>query len=218
MLRTSRNDHDVAPAADPLFGTEAELRNDWLSGANRASLLQHGDGRTIRARRRWNGKSKKIFDAFDRLWFRTAKSGSFIEAAGIANDIVREDIMPQNQPFEFPQQLRELAERNVEQARTAYGQLMDAMAQATGMWMSARPSNEMTSGFKVVRERAIQFAKQNAEACFAAASELANAKDIQDLLAIQSRSAQTQMQAYALQAQELGRLMVEAAQSVQPRS
>jgi hypothetical protein len=38
------------------------------------------------------------------------------------------------------------------------------------------------------------------------------------LLAIQSRSAQTQMQAYALQAQELGRLMVEAAQSVQPRS
>jgi hypothetical protein len=35
--------------------------------------------------------------------------------------------MPQNQPFEIPQQLRELAERNVEQARTAYGQLMDAM-------------------------------------------------------------------------------------------
>ena len=126
--------------------------------------------------------------------------------------------MPQNQPFEIPQQLRELAERNVEQARTAYGQLMDAMAQATSMWMSAMPSNEMTSGFKVVRERAIQFAKQNAEACFAAASELGNAKDIQDLLAIQSRSAQTQMQAYALQAQELGRLMVEAAQSVQPRS
>ena len=78
--------------------------------------------------------------------------------------------MPQNQPFEIPQQLRELAERNVEQARMAYGQLMDAMAQATGMWMSAMPSNETTSGFKVVRERAIQFAKQNAEACFAAAS------------------------------------------------
>jgi hypothetical protein len=57
------------------------------------------------------------------LTVRTAKSGSFIEAAGIANDIVREDIMPQNQPFEIPQQLRELAERNVEQARTAYGQV-----------------------------------------------------------------------------------------------
>jgi hypothetical protein len=86
------------------------------------------------------------------------------------------------------------------------------------MWMAAMPSNEMTSGFKVVQERAIQFAKQNAEACFALTSELTNAKDIQDLLAIQSRSAQTQMQAYALQAQELGGLMAEAAQSVQSRS
>jgi hypothetical protein len=67
--------------------------------------------------------------------------------------------MAQNQTFEIPQQLRELAEKNVEQARAAYGQLMDAMAQATGMWMAAMPSNEMTSGFKVIQEQAIQFAK-----------------------------------------------------------
>ena len=126
--------------------------------------------------------------------------------------------MAQPPPFEIPQQLRELAERNVEQARAAYGQFMDAMMQATGMWANAIPANAMTSGFKTVQDRAVRFAKQNAEACFAAASELANAKDIQDLLAIQSRSAQTQMQAYALQAQELGRLMAEAAQSVQSRS
>ena len=45
--------------------------------------------------------------------------------------------MAQTPPFEIPQQLRELAERNVEQARTAYGQFMDAMVQATGMWMGA---------------------------------------------------------------------------------
>jgi phasin len=123
--------------------------------------------------------------------------------------------MAQDKPFEIPHQLRELAEKNVEQARAAYGQFMDAMVQATGMWMTAMPSNEMTSGFKVVQERAVRFAKQNAEACFALAGELANAKDIQDALAIQSRYGQTQMQAYALQAQELGRLMAEAAQSMQ---
>ena len=126
--------------------------------------------------------------------------------------------MAQNQPFEMPQQLRELAERNVEQARAAYSQFMDAMVQATSMWLGAMPSNEMTSGFKIVQERAVRFSKQNAEACFALASELANARDIQDVLAIQSRYAQTQMQAYALQAQELGRLMAEASQSMQPRS
>lgn len=125
--------------------------------------------------------------------------------------------MAQNNPFEIPQQLRELAERNVEQARAAYGQFMDAMVQATGMWSTAMPANAMTSGFKVVQDRGIRFAKQNAEACFALATELANAKDLQDVLAIQSRYAQTQMQAYALQAQELGRLMAEATQNIQPR-
>ena len=94
---------------------------------------------------------------------------------------------------------------------------MDAMVQATSMWWGAMPANEMTSGFKVVQERTVRFAKQNAEACFALASELANAKDIQDILAIQSRYAQTQMQAFALQAQELGRLLAEAAQSASPK-
>jgi hypothetical protein len=73
--------------------------------------------------------------------------------------------------------------------------------------MAAMPANEMTSGLKVVQERAIRFTKQSAEACFAWASELANAKDIQDAFAIQGRYAQTQMHTYALQAQELGRLM-----------
>jgi hypothetical protein len=41
---------------------------------------------------------------------------------------------------------------------------------------------------------------------------------VADVLGIQSRHAQTQMQAYALQAQELTRLMMEAAQSMQPKS
>ena len=127
--------------------------------------------------------------------------------------------MVSRSPFEVPEPIRELAEKNVAQARAAYGQFIDAMAQAMEMWSRALPSNEVTAGFKVAQERAIRFAKQNAEACFALASELANAKNIQDMLAIQSRYAQTQMQAYALQAQELGRLMAEAAQSgVQPKA
>ena len=126
--------------------------------------------------------------------------------------------MAQPPPFEIPQQLRDMAEKNVETARAAYGQFMDAVAQAMGVWVSATPANAVTSGFQVVQDRAVKFAKQNAEACFALATELANAKDVQDVLAIQSRYAQTQMQAYALQAQELGRLMTEAAQTMQPRN
>jgi hypothetical protein len=122
--------------------------------------------------------------------------------------------MAQIPTFEIPPQLRELAERNVDQARTAYSQFMDAMTKAAGMWSSAVPQNDATSGYKVVQDRAVRFAKQNAEAGFEMASEIAAAKDLQDILAIQARYAQTQMQAYALQAQELARLMTEAAQNV----
>ena len=125
--------------------------------------------------------------------------------------------MAQNQPFEMPKQLRELAEKNVEQARTTYAQFMDAMTQAMSVWSTA-PSNVMTSGFKDVQELAIRFAKENAEAGFALASELANAKDIQGVITLQSRYAQTQLQSYARQAQELGRLMAEAVRSMKPKS
>jgi len=118
--------------------------------------------------------------------------------------------MAKNQPFDIPQQFRELAEKNVEQASAAYGQFMNAMTQAMGMWWSALPPNEMTSGFKAVQERAVRFAKQNADAGFSLATSLASAKDVQDVLALQTHYAQSQMQTYALQAQELGRLMADA--------
>ena len=122
--------------------------------------------------------------------------------------------MTQNSPFEMPQQLRELAEKNVEQARNSYVQFLDAMSKAAGMWSAAIPQNELTSGFKAVQDRATRFAKQNADACFNMATELAVAKDIQDVMGIQSRYAQIQMQAYSTQVQELSRLMMAAAPNV----
>ncbi|BAQ16719.1 hypothetical protein GL4_1261 [Methyloceanibacter caenitepidi] len=56
----------------------------------------------------------------------------------------------------------------------------------------------------------MDFAKENAESSFSLARELANAKDVQEVMSIQSRYGQTQIQAYSRQVQELGRLMVNA--------
>ena len=70
----------------------------------------------------------------------------------------------------------------------------------------------MTSGFKSIQERAAQYAKTNAEGAFALADEIAKARDLQEILSLQSRFAQSQMQAYATQAQEIAKLMTEAAQ------
>jgi hypothetical protein len=123
--------------------------------------------------------------------------------------VQREATLAQN--FEIPQQVRELAENNVRAAQTAYVQLMDAMSQAVTMWSTSMPSNDITSGFKTLQDRATQIAKQNADAAFALASDIASAKDVQQVLALQSRFAQTQMQAYTMQAQELGRIVMESA-------
>ena len=60
--------------------------------------------------------------------------------------------MVEQQEFQIPQQLRELAEKSVEQARSAYGQFLDGMAEAVRAW-STVPSTVMTSGFKAVQER-----------------------------------------------------------------
>ena len=125
--------------------------------------------------------------------------------------------MVEQQEFQIPQQLRELAEKSVEQARSAYGQFLDGMAEAVRAW-STVPSAVMTSGFKAVQERAIQFAKENAEAGFALANELTRAKGLQDVLRLQSSFTQKQMESYARQAQELGRLMAEATRSLTPKS
>jgi hypothetical protein len=92
---------------------------------------------------------------------------------------------------------------------------MDAMTQAMSAWVMA-PSEAMTSGFKAVQERAVQFARENAEAGFALANDLSRAKDLQEVLRLQSGFAQKQMESYARQAQEIGWLMAEAMRSASP--
>ena len=46
-------------------------------------------------------------------------------------------------PFEIPQQMRNLAEQNIRHAHAAYGQLVDFMTKAIDAWMGAMPANPM---------------------------------------------------------------------------
>ena len=123
--------------------------------------------------------------------------------------------MPQNQ-FEIPQELRHLAEENVERARQLYLQFMNGVEQAMSVWSTPR-SDVIMPGFDDIRERAAKFAKENADAAFKLAKEVANAKDLQELLSLQSRYVQSQMKWYADQTQEFGELMVKAVTLTQQR-
>ena len=119
--------------------------------------------------------------------------------------------MADNPPFEIPAELHALAERNVQQARAAYGLFMDFMIQA--MDASSKTPNAILPAFclpgasRAIQERVIEFANENAERFFVLAGEIAQAKNIQAVLTLESQYAQNQMQACASQAQELGRLM-----------
>lgn len=116
--------------------------------------------------------------------------------------------------LEMPQQVREAAEKNFEQARTLYDQYSEAMTQAMGNWAKAITNDQLTTGFKAVQDRALGYAKINAESGSKLAGELATAKDIKEVMSLQNHYTQTQMQSYAIQAQELGRLMTEAARGI----
>ena len=128
--------------------------------------------------------------------------------------------MAETPSFEIPPELREMAEKNVEQARAAYGQFMDFMTQAIGAWQGSAAGADTPglAGFKAVQDKAVAFAKENAERSFALASDLAKAKDVQEVLTLQSRYTQTQMQTFGIQAQQLSWLMADALRDLQPRS
>ena len=117
--------------------------------------------------------------------------------------------MPQKEQFQIPQELRHLAEENVERARQLYLNFMDDVEQAMAIW-SAPNSGAITPGFSEVRDRAANFAKENANAAFKLAKDVTQAKDLQELLNLQTRYVQSQMKWYADQTQEFGQLMAKA--------
>jgi phasin len=120
--------------------------------------------------------------------------------------------MAANNLPQIPQSMRELAAMNLDQARAAYNQLLDATRKAQETMKTMMPANPVVAGLTEVQERAMSFAQQNLDASFALANELSKAKDLAEMLQIQSNYAQQQMKAYALQAQELTGLVNGAAQ------
>ena len=122
--------------------------------------------------------------------------------------------MPKNQQFEIPEELRRLAEDNVERARKLYLQYMEGVSQAMGVW-STSASDTASPAFNEVRERAIQIPRENADAAFKLAKDVANAKDLQELVTLQTRYVQSQMKLYAQQTQQFGQLMTLAFTSAQ---
>jgi hypothetical protein len=86
-----------------------------------------------------------------------------------------------------------------------------AMDAGTG----AMPSIPMVAGFQGVQDRAVEIAKKNAASTVALVEKIAKAQNFQEILTLETRFAQEQMQAYATQMQELQGLIGETLQKLQ---
>ena len=104
--------------------------------------------------------------------------------------------------YEVPSEMRDFAEKSVEQARKAFEGFMGAAQKAAGA-MDGAPF-PVPAQMKDMGAKAMGFAETNVKAAFDLAQKLVHAKDMQEVLALQSEYLRAQMAAIQEQARELG--------------
>jgi phasin len=117
--------------------------------------------------------------------------------------------------FEIPSDMRKFAEQSVEQARQAFGGFINAAQQAVND-MEGHASTAR-AGAKDVGEKAMTFAQQNIMASFEFAQKLLKARDVQDVMKLQTEFIQSQMQVLNEQAKELGQSATKAMENARPK-
>ena len=114
-----------------------------------------------------------------------------------------------NAPFEIPNELRDFAERSVEQARKAFEGFVSVAQKAVGTVDDAAETTQ--SNVKSVGTQVFGFAEQNVNAAFDLAHKLVQAKDPQEAFALQSEFLKAQLSALQAQAKEIGALIQKSA-------
>jgi phasin len=110
-----------------------------------------------------------------------------------------------NSPFDVPNELRDFAERGVEQARKAFEGFLTVAQRAAGVASDATKTSQ--SGAKSVSAHVLACTEQNVNAAFDLAHKLVKAKDPQEALALQSEYLRTQLAALQTQTKELGSII-----------
>lgn len=107
-----------------------------------------------------------------------------------------------NTPFEVPVDMRDFAQKSVEQARKAFEGFV-SVAQKTADAVDSAGAN-MRANAKTVSTQALGYAEQNVNAAFDLAQKLVQAKDPQEAFALQSEFLKSQLANLQSQAKELG--------------
>ena len=112
-------------------------------------------------------------------------------------------------PFDIPDQMRDAADKSVEQARRAFDQFIDATQKAVAKAEGSVKS--MREGAADVNRQALAFVEENIAASFELAQKLVRAHTIEEVAAVQQDFLRRQMAAAAEQGKAIGTMMGRAA-------
>jgi len=121
----------------------------------------------------------------------------------------------QRTPFDIPDQMRDAADKSVEQARRAFDQFIDATQKAVAKAEGSVKS--MREGAADVNRQALAFVEENIAASFDLAQKLVRAHTIEEVAAVQQEFLQRQMAAAAEQGKGIVTMMGRAAKSAKNR-
>lgn len=121
--------------------------------------------------------------------------------------------MPVNQgmKYEVPTEMRDFAEKSVDQARKAFDGFIGAAQKA--MESLEGSTATMQASASDATRKTFSYAEQNIAAAFDHASKLVRAKDLQEAFQLQSDYARTQFAALQGQMKEIGELAQSAART-----
>jgi phasin len=110
--------------------------------------------------------------------------------------------------YQIPIEIRDFAEKSVEQARKAFEGFASAAQQAlTSIDLTPLP---LQAGAKEVSVKALSYAEANVKAAFDLAQKLVHAKDMEEVLRLQSEYVKNQLELIQQQTKELGSALQKA--------
>lgn len=112
--------------------------------------------------------------------------------------------------FDIPDQMREMADKSVSEAKKALAQYMDATQQAVAKAEGSTKSAQ--DGVTEINRQALAFVEDNVTASFDLAQRLVQARTMEEIAALQKEYFTKQMAKLGEQGQSLGAMMGKAAE------
>jgi phasin len=116
----------------------------------------------------------------------------------------KEHVMATNQPqgYEIPPEMRDFAEKSVDQARKAIDGFMSAAQKTADTFEGS--ATTVQAGARDAARKTFTYTEQNLNAAFDLAQRMVRAKDMQEAMQIQAEFVRSQFEAMQAQMKEFG--------------